>query len=400
MSLLFVHNIKLKKDDVGNLYTHSSYNTEVWNRYLNLFNSITVVVRKESKIYTENTAKKSFEIFDNKVLNYTEINDIYKSIFTYINPIIRLKNNKIIKEAVKSHDYIIARIPSYAGYNAIKYAKKFKKPYLVEVVACSWDGLWNHSIRGKLLAPFSFFKQKKYVLNSPYVVYVTNNFLQNRYPTNGKSVACSNVVLNDINNNILYNRLNKINNMRNGQKIIIGTTAAVDVKYKGQQYVIKALGKLKRRGIVNLEYQLVGGGNQNYLKRIAYKYDVYEQVKFLGALPHDKVFEWLNTIDIYVQPSRQEGLPRALIEAMSRGLPAFGAKTGGIPELLDSEFIISNTRKNIKEICDILLRFKKEIMIEQATRNFSKSKNYLKSLIDERRRNFITDFKIIMKNTK
>src|SRR5690606_15570335 len=117
-------------------------------------------------------------------------------------------------------------------------------------------------------------------------------------------------------------------------KIIIGTTAAIDVKHKGQQYVIEALGELKKNGYTKFEYHLVGGGDPAYLKSIAKRHNIEENIHFLGTLPHNKVFEWLDNIDIYVQPSRQEGLPRALIEAMSRGLPAFGANTAGIPELL------------------------------------------------------------------
>lgn len=49
----------------------------------------------------------------------------------------------------------------------------------------------------------------------------------------------------------------------------------------------------------------------------------------------------LDTCDIYVQPSLQEGLPRALIEAMSRGCPCIGARTAGIPELLPEECLTS-----------------------------------------------------------
>ncbi len=96
---------------------------------------------------------------------------------------------------------------------------------------------------------------------------------------------------------------------------------------------------------------------------------------------HEDVFNWLETIDIYTQPSRQEGLPRALIEAMSRGLPAFGARTAGIPELLEKEFIFSNTKYNIDEICSILVGFSKEKMLSQSIYNFNEAKKVQKRVL-------------------
>src|SRR5699024_6121027 len=114
---------------------------------------------------------------------------------------------------------------------------------------------------------------------------------------------------------------------------------------------------------------------------------------FVGTMTHDQVFNWLDTIDIYVQPSRQEGLPRAVIEAMSRGLPAIGAKTAGIPELLEDKYIFSNTRKNISEISTILLSMDVEKMKSQAIRNYNESKKYNREDIEKRRNNFFKEFK-------
>ena len=74
---------------------------------------------------------------------------------------------------------------------------------------------------------------------------------------------------------------------------------------------------------------------------------------------------------------------------MSRGLPAFGARTGGMPELLEPKFIFSNTSKNIEEIIEILKSFDQEVMLEQAKRNYEESKKYEKKEIEELRRRFL-----------
>lgn len=383
MKLLYAHDHKfhIYKDE---FFSNGSFSTKALKRYTNVFDEVKFVSRqvkvkeKPEKMTLANAERVEFV----KVPDFKSIKTYYK----------KKQAEDIIKKEVLKADYVIARTSSI-GFIAIKYAKKYNKPYLVEVVSCYWDALWNHSLKGKVIAPYSFLKSKKIIREASHVVYVTNEFLQNRYPTNGKHTNCSNVALTEFDDKVLDRRLNKIESMQNNEKIVIGTTAAVNVRYKGQQYIIQALGELKKQGIDHFEYQLVGGGNQAFLKSVSEKYDVLDQIKFLGTMPHNKVFEWLETIDIYTQPSRQEGLPRALIEAMSKAVPAFGARTAGIPELLENQFIFSNTRKNIDEIIEILKSFDKETMINQSKRNFEESKKYDKNVIEERRREFFEEFR-------
>ena len=370
MKLLFAHDHKFRMIQ-GKIYSTGGLSDDALIRYTKTFGKVTVLSRI---INEENTQKKYSEITNKDVT----VKDGFA-----------LSRKQLIEE-VKKVDCIVSRMPSFLGLKVIKIAKKLNKPYLVEVVGCPWDSLWNHSLKGKIIAPYMTIATKLIVKKSPDVLYVTNEFLQNRYPTNGNKVNCSNVALNEFDDLVLERRINKINN--SGNKIIIGTTAAIDVKYKGQYYIIKALSELKKQGIVNYEYQLVGGGDPSYLKAAIQKLDVEEQVKILGPMPHNEVFKWLETIDLYVQPSRQEGLPRALIEAMSRGVPAFGARTGGIPELLDEDFIFSNTNSNIDEICRILKSFNKDNMKEQAYRNYNEAKKYDKNIIEECRSKFFKDF--------
>lgn len=385
MRVLFCHNGPLRMDKQGNYYG-VAHNDEMFKRYYAIAENLSMITRIARVSEKETTGLSKITVKPFSVIECPNTASLKGQLFE------GRKAERIIEKAVQNTDYVVAR-NSRIALIAIKYAKKYNKPYLLEVVACPWDAMWNHSLKGKILAPFSYLSVKRVAKNSQYVVYVTNDFLQRRYPTKGKSTNCSNVALTEFDDKVLERRLEKIESMDESSKVIIGTTAAVNVRYKGQQYIIKSLGKLKRQGITKFEYQLVGGGDQSYLKKIAEKHDVVDQVKFLGAMPHSNVFEWLETIDIYAQPSRQEGLPRALIEAMSRALPAFGARTAGIPELLESEFIISNTRKNIDEICDVLQSFDQDIMLQQANRNYRESQKYQKEVIETRRKHFFEKFK-------
>lgn len=384
MQVLFCHDGPIRVDN-NKSYYGVAHNDSLFKRYFILGDVIATAIRV-SHVDREELKKlskinvKRFKVYE--ISNPSHLKGILNR---------NLINNQVEKAVLES-DYIIARLPSIIGNIAIKYAIKHNKPYLTEVVACPWDAFWNHSLKGKIIAPFMYLKTRYNVKHSKYTIYVTNKFLQKRYPTKGESTNCSNVVIPKPDENILFKRLKKINK-KPDKKIILGTTAAVNVRYKGQQYVIKALAKLKKEGIVNFEYQLVGNGDSTYLKSIAKKYGVEDQLKVLGPKKHEDVFRWLDTIDIYVQPSRQEGLPRALIEAMSRGLPAFGADTAGIPELLKKKYIFSNNRNNINEIISILKQFNDNKLIETSIENHNEAKKYQIDLITKKRNAFFEKFK-------
>ncbi|MFB5282764.1 glycosyltransferase family 4 protein [Peribacillus sp. Hz7] len=385
MKLLFVHETKMKEDKNGNFYTGGSYNQEVWDRYLSISDELTVISRKDSFLYDKEYARKNFNFFNKEQIGFFEIPDLQSSIKMFVDINERMKRNETIKNEVLKSDYIIARLPSSAGNQAIQYAKKYKKPYLVEVVGCPRDSLWNHGLKGKIISPFVWFNMKKKVENAPYTLYVTNDFLQRRYPCKGNTIGCSDVVLPKVDETVLEKRLNKIKGLCEEKPIVLGTTAAVNVKYKGQEYVFKAISMLNKEGY-NFEYYLAGGGDNSYLKSLAEDYGIKNKVKFLGALPHEKVFEYLDKIDIYIQPSKTEGLPRALVEAMSRGCPSLGSEIGGIPELLNRKFIFRNG--SVNEICTLLKMMNKKTMLEEAKRSFGKAKEYDKELLDKKRSSF------------
>ena len=151
--------------------------------------------------------------------------------------------------------------------------------------------------------------------------------------------------------------------------------------------MIEALKILKDQGHSNYQYYLIGGGNGDRLKNLAKKLGVENQVHFVGKLPHDQVFEFLDSIDIYVHPSLQEGLPRSVVEAMSRALPCIGARTAAIPELLDDHYVVK--RKSPNELAKRILELRnKDLQKQQAKRNFEEAKKFECAVLDKRRAAF------------
>lgn len=370
-----------------------SFGYEVWQRYLKVFDYLVVVARSSgTKNFDTTKLKKSSG--DNvsfvKVPNFKSIRYLYK----YYGA------KKIIEEEVKKAEAVIAR-NSTIGNIAVKYAIKYQKPYAYEIVGCPWDALWNYgNIQGKILAPFAYLRTKKIAKNSKFTLYVTENFLQNRYPTKGYSIGCSDVFLSMTEEKVLTNRIEKINNMNLEKRIKIGMIGGLTSKYKGFDLAIKSIKELNKK-YNNVELHILGGGDASKWRSLAKKEKIQDQVFFDGTLPSGyPVFEWIDNIDIFIQPSKVEGLPRALIEAMSRGCPAVGSKSGGIPELLDKRFI--HKKGNYKDLTNkiIFLISNKELMIEQAKKNFETSKNYSKEVLDEKRTGFWKEFRKYVESEK
>lgn len=358
--------IEDNKDFFGMTLTYDFFK----NRYLKYFDNIIVSTRVKSK-YSEKGNISGYKKTNGRGVEVIPIR-------TYNNVLDALKNKRKIKkeisEVLDKCDVAIIRLPSAIGNIACKLCRKKNIKYKIEMVACAWDGYINHhNSFGKIIAPIMYFVTRHNVKKSEEVLYVTSKFLQRRYPTLGNEVACSDVVLSKYKDEVLNNRIKKIDSM-NMSKIKLCTVANVGLKYKGQEFVIKALYNLKSKGSNNFIYYLIGNGDKTYLKKIISKYNLEKEVVFLGSLNHNQVFEKLDEIDIYIQPSLQEGLPRALLEAMSRACPSIGSNAGGIEELLNKKYIFN--KRDVKKIENILFNLDKNNLIEMAKFSIKKAKEF------------------------
>ncbi len=320
---------------------------------------------------------------------YVDITDmiIQRVSFNSLTGMLMGKYSSVMKRAIAEADLVIARCPSLTAYRAADYARKIKKPYLAECMGDAWDAYWNHGVVGKLIAPYAFLKMKRTVRHADYAVYVTTEFLQKRYPCKNGGIAASNVLIREVSTEVLENKLKYLQN-KEDKAVYLMTTAAVDVRYKGQKYVIKAIPKLNKMGI-RVVYNIVGEGNQEFLKKIIKKNKVEDQVNIVGRISLDEVLALLDQTEVYIQPSLQEGLPRAVIEAMSRACVCVGARTAGIPELLDATFVVK--RKSVKDIVMQIKKYMQTSFEERSlimNRNFNEAKKYASNILDERRQKY------------
>jgi glycosyltransferase involved in cell wall biosynthesis len=88
----------------------------------------------------------------------------------------------------------------------------------------------------------------------------------------------------------------------------------------------------------NVKFAVLGGGPlAEELFDLAKQYKLEERVRFIGHIGHDKLPAYLKVSDIFVRPSRSEGMGNSFIEAMAVGLPVIATQVGGIADFLFDE---------------------------------------------------------------
>ena len=104
---------------------------------------------------------------------------------------------------------------------------------------------------------------------------------------------------------------------------------------KGHRVLVEAVGYLKDE-FPTLHVVIVGsGGQQDALLAQADSLGVRDRIHLVGH--RDDIEQCLAGMDCFVFPSLNEGMGRALIEAMAAGLPVVASRVGGIPAIVRHE---------------------------------------------------------------
>ncbi|NTU73622.1 glycosyltransferase family 4 protein [Candidatus Roizmanbacteria bacterium] len=351
-----------------------------WQRYLKIFDSVEVIAR----VKDVPAIPYSYRQVDGKNVSFIPL-PYYIGPYQYLANLITIK--KIVKDVVMNAEAVLLRVPGQLSNSIFSFLKKKNHPYGVEVVGDPYDVFAPGSIDHPFRIFFRWWGKMQLGLQCKGAVaatYVTENALQKRYPNSFYSIPCSDI---DIRKEyyVLLPRID-FGYENKYRLILVGSLAQL---YKSPDILIDAIAICKSRNIdVNLK--IIGDGKfKKQLQEHVSRLDLHDSIIFMGQLAFgDAVRNELIQSDLFVLPSRTEGMPRAMIEAMACGLPCIGSNVGGIPELLTPDNLVQpgNAKDLAEKIVEIITDPQR--MREMSVRNLEKSKEFRNDILEERRQKF------------
>jgi glycosyltransferase involved in cell wall biosynthesis len=292
--------------------------------------------------------------------------------------------NASVAEACRLEGAFWLRCPGNLSRMAWKHLRRNGTPYGVEVAGDPYDvfapGVFRHPLR-PVLRSFLTNSMREQVRGAAVAHYVTEQYLQARYPTNGVFAGVSDV---DLGPEAFVSQQRSYSPAGARKLVFVGT---LNVLYKGLDTLLHALTLAVNRGL-DLRLTVVGDGlHRPSLERLARRLGLEQRVSFLGHVRAGAgVREVLDGADLFVHPSRVDALPRALVEAMARGLPCIASNVGGIPELLDASVLVEpgDAPKLASAICWMVAS--PDDLMRASRSNLSRAGDYRADVLGPRRK--------------
>ncbi|ARI76258.1 glycosyltransferase family 4 protein [Halobacillus mangrovi] len=390
MEVLVAADSLIYKTPDGKFWCKTIYGYNFWLRYLEVFERVSIVSRTHSVDYSEVTECLRVDGPNVRVLELPFMRGMKDYITNYFS------FSKTAKKIAKEGDCAIIRLPSVVAAMVHKYYKRTGKPYALEIVADPHDAYASNK-----LAQLAYTKQlKNAALQANGVSYVTQFYLQSKYPSfsrlYGETDENFESYYSTINLSKSYFSLPKTFNNEKKQFTIVHTANSINNDMKGHDTLIKVLKQLREENYdVNIIF-IGDGSKRKYYEQMAHENGVGDFVTFTGLLPSgEKVREFLLKGDIFVFPTKAEGLPRAIIEAMAVGLPVLSTPVNGIPELLPETNMFDPYDVN-GFVNKLKFLFKNVSQLEEMSKeNLNTAEKYVNEKLSIRRKNYYRKLRIV-----
>ena len=370
----------------GELYTLGAFDQKFWKRYLDIFSEVLIVARVRPLLKLEGN---EIRVSSDRIKFY-ELDSYIGAKQGFMKlPSLKRKLNLL---ADTNQGAYILRIGSPIADLLVPILKKRSIPYAVEVVGDPWDvfakGAISHPVRPLLRLYFAY-KLKKQCAGAKFSSYVTEHALQKRYPPRN-SVKTINASSINLSKDFLFE--NKTFGRDDFDWVFVGT---LEQFQKAPDILIRSF-KILLNKHPRARLNFVGDGRKRLvLEELAISLGVQDSIYFHGSVASsEQVREFLVSSPFFVLPSRGEGLPRAMIEAMACSCLCVGSDIGGIRELIDAEWIAPVN--DVEQLAQKMIKIMDQSVEQKniiSSRNFHKAKDYLGDKLEKRRKEFYLSIK-------
>ncbi len=373
---------RFKVADDGSAWSDTMFTHAFWERYLSVFDSVKILAR----------GLPCQEIEDGHTQS-TGPGVTFVPVPYFKGPAEFLRRRRATVEAISRaynpHAAYVLRVASCISNLLESTLAKKNHIYGVEVVGDPWDTFSPGASR-HLLRPLFRWKYytdlRRQCRNASVASYVTERALQKRYPSPNAQLSTnySSVELNDE----AFSSSHKLPSATPRRIVSVGT---LETLYKGPDLLLHAAQICIHNYKLDLEFDWIGGGHEiQKMQVLRDSLGLSGCFQFLGKLPKGAAIrDKLDTADLFVLPSRQEGLPRALIEAMARGLPCVATAVGGNSELLSENAIVEpNSPEKLAEKIRTAIE-NRRFLEDEAARNLTHARDYHDDLTNRRRVSFL-----------
>ena len=357
----------------------------IWRRYLRVFEEIEVVAR----VRDVNAIDAKFKRVDGDGVRFRGL-PYYHGPQQYLAKWLPFR--RALLAIADEGSPVIVRVPSNLASILVPRLIARRIPYAVEAVADPWDnfspGTTRHPLRSLFRRMYAR-KMRRHCRDASASLYVTERALQRRYPAGpGRfTIGVSDVDLPDTNFSAQPRSAASFREAAPFRMVCVGNFALL---YKAQDVLVQAFARFAADR-PNVELIFAGDGlHLTYVRRLAARLRCAHRVKFLGLVSAGAgVRGILDDAHLFVLPSRQEGLPRAMVEAMARGLPCVASDVGGHSELIDPTLLVpagdvgalAQTLTAVTSDPDLLARL--------SAANLQRAREFEDSLLQPRRASFL-----------
>lgn len=315
----------------GEIWTQSAPAYDFLSLALSVFPNIRVIARTSSEFpeaglrRLEGPGVKAFPLPD------------FRGPFAYWRQ--RKPVQAAIQAAAQLDGAFLLRIPSQCGFLLAEELEKRKAPYAVDLLtdpdAFFAPGVAPHGL-ASLFRPYFTRRCRHLCAHAVAANYITGSRTRAAYPASSAAWSSS---ISDV--DLPAAAFLPLQRQPSPRSLRIINVGFLDLLYKGQDLLIGALADCHAAG---LDFQLTFAGDGLYRERLgalAASLGIGDRVHFTGPLAGAAaVREHLAQSDLFVLPSRAEGIPRALLEAMAAGLPAITSDAGAMADLLSPRWIV------------------------------------------------------------